>query len=69
MSTDPLLVNGQPHDLTPGLTLHALLAHLGVSPDRVAVAHNDAFYPGRQVPDAALQPGDVLEIVRVMAGG
>lgn len=62
-------VNGEPHPHTPGLTLYALLAELNVRPDRVAVAHNDAFYPGAQAPDVPLESGDVIEVVRVMAGG
>lgn len=62
-------VNGEPHPYTPGLTLHALLAELNVKPERVAVAHNEAFYPGSQIPDVPLEDGDVIEVVRVMAGG
>ncbi|SMB79954.1 sulfur carrier protein ThiS [Deinococcus hopiensis] len=62
-------VNGQPFVHTPGLTLHALLRELGVPPERVAVALNDDFYPGARVPDRELRPGDVIEVVRVVAGG
>ena len=62
-------VNGNPFPYRPELTLHALLRELGVQPERIAVAHNEAFYPGSQVPDVLLEDGDVIEVVRVMAGG
>lgn len=62
-------VNGKSYAHTPGLTLHALLTALGASPQRVAVAVNDTFYPGAQAPDVPLEPHDVIEVVRVMAGG
>ena len=62
-------VNGNPFPHRPELTLHALLRELGIQPERVSVAHNEAFYPGTQVPDVPLEAGDVIEVVRVTAGG
>lgn len=62
-------VNGEPFDHTPGLTLHALLDQLNVKREGVAVAVNDEIYAGVRVPDAPLHPDDVIDIVRITAGG
>ena len=62
-------VNGQPFEYTPGLTLHTLLAQLGVQREGVAVAVNDEIYAGVRVPDVELKPDDVIDIVRITAGG
>ncbi|AFZ65810.1 sulfur carrier protein ThiS [Deinococcus peraridilitoris] len=62
-------VNGQERPHRAGLTLHTLLQELNVALDKVAVAHNDDFYAGSRVPDVPLQKGDVIEVVRVTAGG
>ncbi|MEW6421418.1 MAG: sulfur carrier protein ThiS [Deinococcota bacterium] len=62
-------VNGQPHPYREGLTLHALLRELNVSPERVAVAVGDDFYPGARIPDRPLEEQDVIEIVRIIGGG
>lgn len=62
-------VNGKPHDCRDGMTLHELLAELGIDQRRVAVMHgDDAHRPGK-IPDSPLRPGDVIEIVTMMQGG
>ncbi|RYX86496.1 sulfur carrier protein ThiS [bacterium] len=62
-------VNGEPFEYTPELTLHALLDQLNVKREGVAVAVNDDIYAGIRVPDVVLQPDDVIDIVRITAGG
>ena len=62
-------MNGEPHPLTPGLTLHALLRRLNIERERVAIAVNDDFYPAGQAPDRELREEDVVEIVRIIGGG
>lgn len=69
MPLEDLQVNGEPHPFLPGLTLLNLLRELDISPQRVAVAVNDDFYPGAQIPDRPLAPGDTVEIVRITGGG
>ena len=62
-------VNGETHPFNPGLTLLTLLRELNISPQQVAVAVNDDFYPGAQIPDRPLHAGDTVEIVRITGGG
>ncbi|MDV6376520.1 sulfur carrier protein ThiS [Deinococcus arenicola] len=69
MTPEELQVNGTAHPFAPGLTLLTLLQKLNISPQGVAVAVNDDFYPGAQIPDRALQAGDTVEIVRITGGG
>jgi sulfur carrier protein len=62
-------VNGEPMDLPEGLTVSALLLHLGIKADRVAVERNGAVVRKARHPDEKLAPGDVLEIVTFVGGG
>ena len=62
-------VNGQHHTHQEGLTLLGLLNQFRIAPDRVAVMVNDQIYAAGQLQDVALQPDDVIEIVKAMQGG
>ena len=64
-----MYVNGQTYTHRDGLTLHTLLADLQVNPKAVVVMHGDAIYRAGKIPDAPLDPRDVIEIVTMMAGG
>jgi sulfur carrier protein len=67
--TQAITVNGEaaPLEVT---TVAELLAARGVNGQRgVAVALNDAVVPRPQWPQARLQPGDRVEIIRVVGGG
>lgn len=69
MGPASVTVNGRPHRWRPQLTLAELLRELGAAPGAVAVERN-----GRVVPRAAhdaerLEPGDRLELVRLVGGG
>ena len=62
-------VNGTPHDLPAGTTLTALLADLGLLVGSVVVEHNGTALLRGEVQAAELADGDVLELVRAVAGG
>ena len=62
-------VNGEPLDLPDGLTVLALLAHLGVRAERVAVERNGAVVKKARHADEVLSADDVLEIVTFVGGG
>ena len=62
-------VNGEPMELPDGLTVSALLRHLGVQAERVAVERNGAVVRKVRHADEKLAQGDVLEIVTFVGGG
>ena len=62
-------VNGERTDLPDGLTVAALLRHLGVRAERVAVERNGAVVKRARHAEEKLAPGDVLEIVTFVGGG
>jgi sulfur carrier protein len=62
-------VNGEPMDLPDGLTVAALLQHLGVKGDRVAVERNGEVVKKARHRQQELAPDDVLEIVTFVGGG
>lgn len=62
-------VNGESVELPEGLTVAALLAHLGVRGERVAVERNGEVVKRARHPEERLEPGDLLEIVSFVGGG
>ena len=64
-----LTVNGDPRDLEDGTTLVGLLEQLGLPVRSVVVEHNGTALVPSEVPSATLADGDVLELVRAVAGG
>ena len=64
-----LNVNGKPMELPDGLTVEALLSHLGVRRQYTAVAVNREITPKAQYASTSLQEGDRVEIVHPMGGG
>ena len=69
MSADTVIANGQPVPLAVPTTLEAFLLAVGFRPRSVVVEHNgDAVAPS-EFSQRTVQPGDRLEIVRVVAGG
>lgn len=63
-----LTINGEPRDIDAATVAEALAAE-GLAEARVATALNGAFVPAPSRADAALSPGDALEIVAPMQGG
>jgi sulfur carrier protein len=62
-------VNGEQLLLPEGLTVLALLQHLKVGQDRVAVERNGAVVKKARHAEELLAEGDVLEIVTFVGGG
>ena len=62
-------VNGEAMELPEGLTVAALLQHLGVRGDRVAVERNGEVVKKARHGEQRLAHGDVLEIVTFVGGG
>jgi sulfur carrier protein len=62
-------VNGEAMDLPDGLTVAALLLHLNVRAERVAVERNGAVVKKARHGEQLIQESDVLEIVTFVGGG
>lgn len=63
-----MTINGEPRQLSAD-TLSALVEHLGMKPDRVAIELNRDIVPREQWPQTQLRDGDQLEIVQFVGGG
>ncbi len=68
MDSMKLTINGEPQ-LSSAETLGALIEHLGMKPDRVAIELNREIVPRDQWPQTPLHDGDRLEIVHFVGGG
>ena len=64
-----ITVNGTEQELPNGLTVAALLLHLGFDQGPVAVERNRSVLPRAQHASEALTEGDILEIVHFVGGG
>jgi len=64
-----LHINGEQKEFPEGLTLAALVAQLGMKPDRVAVELNQSIVQRGLWEHTALHTGDRLEIVHFVGGG
>jgi sulfur carrier protein len=64
-----LMVNGEPRDVPPGVTLADLVRQLTESPRGVAAAINGEVVPRRAWPATPLADRDTVEIVTAVQGG
>jgi sulfur carrier protein len=64
-----IIVNGEAREVPPGLGVPALLSHLGLPTDRVAIERNLDILPRSQWAATDVQPGDRYEIVHLVGGG
>jgi sulfur carrier protein len=64
-----LTVNGAVREVPDGLTVQALVAHLGLDQGPVAVERNLEVVPRAEHAKALLFEGDVVEIVHFVGGG
>jgi thiamine biosynthesis protein ThiS len=64
-----IMVNGEPMEVADGISVEALLVHLGVRRDYTAVAVNREVTPRAAYAQVVLAAGDRVEIVRPMGGG
>jgi sulfur carrier protein len=62
-------VNGKSTDLKPGTTMTALIEDLGLVVGSVVVEHNGTALLRSEVHAVELSEGDVIELVRAVAGG
>lgn len=63
-----LTINGESR-VVAAETLSALVEHLGMKPDRVAIELNRDIVPRGRWPQTPLKDGDQLEIVHFVGGG
>jgi thiamine biosynthesis protein ThiS len=62
-------INGESREIPDGLTVSALLEHLGLTAGRVAVERNREILPRDRWPATDVAPGDSYEIVHFVGGG
>jgi thiamine biosynthesis protein ThiS len=62
-------INGTERDVADGLTVRALVVHLGLGDGPVAVEQNREIVPRAEHASRRVNPGDVLEIVHFVGGG
>jgi len=68
-ATINVVVNGEDREIPAGLTVAALLGHLRMGADRVAVERNLEILPRARWNDTAVETGDRFEIVHFVGGG
>ncbi|PHS40239.1 MAG: thiamine biosynthesis protein ThiS [Robiginitomaculum sp.] len=65
-----ITINGEQYaDLTKGMSVSGLLAHLGLHEKKIAVERNREIVPKSGYKNIALHDGDVLEIITFIGGG
>ena len=62
-------LNGEQREVPDGLTVSALLAHLGLNPARVAIERNLEILPRAAWQTTSVAAGDRYEIVHFVGGG
>jgi thiamine biosynthesis protein ThiS len=62
-------LNGESREIPDGLNVVALLAHLGIRPERVAIERNLDVLPRAKWAETLVSPGDSFEIVQFVGGG
>jgi thiazole synthase len=64
-----ITLNGEPRSVTPGTSIAALAAALGLNPAKVAVERNLEIVPRSTLAAVMIEEGDQLEIVHFVGGG
>ena len=64
-----IVVNDQPRDVAPGITVEQLLGELQLVSQHVAVEINLDLVPRARHAEHRLEEGDRLEIVSLVGGG
>ncbi len=64
-----VIVNGQCRALEEGVRVLELLESLGTDPGHVAVERNSEIVRRSEFAETRLTDGDVIEVVRFVAGG
>ncbi len=64
-----ITINGEPREIPDGLDVAALLDHLGVRRDRVAIELNRDILPRAKWRETQVRANDNFEIVHFVGGG
>ena len=64
-----LTINGEARTVPDGLSVRALIEHLGLTEGPVAVEKNREIVPRAEHESTPLASGDVVEIVHFVGGG
>jgi thiamine biosynthesis protein ThiS len=64
-----ITINGELREIPDGLSVAALLQHLEMSAERVAIERNLDILPRAKWQETAVQPDDRFEIVHLVGGG
>jgi thiamine biosynthesis protein ThiS len=64
-----ITINGELREIPEGLTVAALLHHLEMTADRVAIERNLDILPRAKWQETEVQPEDRFEIVHLVGGG
>ena len=64
-----IVVNGEAREVPNGLDVTALLSHLALPVDRLAIERNLEILPRVKWVSTLVQPGDRYEIVQLVGGG
>ncbi len=67
--TIQVVINGESREVPEGMNVTALLAHLGITAERVAIERNRDILPRANWQGTLVQPGDSYEIVHFVGGG
>jgi thiamine biosynthesis protein ThiS len=62
-------INGERREIPDGLSVAALLDHIGMASDRVAIERNFDILPRAEWQQTAIQENDSFEIVHFVGGG
>jgi thiamine biosynthesis protein ThiS len=62
-------INGERREVPDGIVVAALLDHLGMPGDRVAIEHNRDILPRASWKVTIVLPNDTFEIVHFVGGG
>jgi len=62
-------INGEEREVPAGLTVDGLLDHLRIKKKTAIVEHNRTVLKQKEFPDADVEAGDNLEIVKFVGGG
>ena len=64
-----IIVNGEPRNFAGDLSIHGLLAALGLDPKKIAVERNLEIVPRSTYGSTPVLDGDRIEIVHFIGGG
>ena len=64
-----ITINGELSEIPDGLSVAALLQHLEMTAERVAIEHNLEILPRAKWHETTVQPDDRFEIVHLVGGG